>query len=438
MKSKVKFQIFCGNIVHCEKYPEVELLENGYIVVLDSKIVAMGPSTTLEDAKNRLNIENFSVTQLRPTQLLIPGFIDTHIHAVQYPNCGLGYDKPLLEWLNNYTYPLEKQMQNKELAKRVFEAVVKKTLSHGTTTAMYFASLYENICMILVDSVIRNGQRALVGKVNMTLMAPDDYIESQTDSIKKTIQFIEKVKEINCPLVSPVITPRFALSVDMTIMKKLGRIAREGNYHIQTHISENPCEVKLVEQLYGKKYAEVYDEAGLLTPKTILAHGVYLTDEEIELIAERGTGLSHCPESNCLLRSGMCKVKKIINMGVNVSLGTDISGGASPSILNAMRSAINTSINSNFTNNKSYGCFDWKEVFYLATLGGAKALRMDDKIGNFKEGKEFDALIIDADSENSSCDYLLPVSPLENLQKVIFTGDDRNITSVFVAGVKVK
>ncbi|KAK9872552.1 hypothetical protein WA026_018016 [Henosepilachna vigintioctopunctata] len=269
-------------------------------------------------------------------------------------------------------------------------------------------------------------------------MAPEGYVESQAETIKKTVQFIDKVKATKSPLVHPVVTPRFALSVDMPVMKKLGRIARDGDLHVQTHISENSSEVKLVEQIYGKNYTEVYDEAGLLTPKTVLAHGVYLSDDELEILAERGTGISHCPESNCYLKSGICNVKRLMRAGVNVSLGTDVAGGASPSILNAMRAAISTSINSSFTSKDPCEIIDWKEAFYMATLGGAKVLRLSDKIGNFKEGKEFDAVVVDADVDNSACDYLIPVSPLENLQKVIFTGDDRNIINVYVAGKKVK
>ncbi|XP_044746709.1 guanine deaminase [Coccinella septempunctata] len=438
MKSEKKFVIFSGNIVHSIGPSEIELIENGFIIVEETKIVAIGASNDLETCKANLNIKKFHETKLKPSQLLIPGFIDTHIHAVQYPNCGLGYDKPLLEWLNDYTYPMEKQMKNEEFAERVFDAVVNRTLSNGTTTAMYFASLYEHISLLLVESVIKHGQRALVGKINMTVMAPTDYVESENDSIKKTIQFVNKVKKLCNPLVHPVITPRFALSVDMPVMKTLGKIAREEDLHIQTHISENANEVELVERIFGRKYAEVYDEAGLLTPKTILAHGIHLSESEIDLIAERGASISHCPESNCLLRSGICKVKKLMDREVDVCLGTDVSGGASPSMINAMRAAISSSINSTFVSNEKCECIDWKEAFYLATLGGARALRMENQIGNFEKGKEFDALIVDLDVKDSACDYLLTVSPMENLQKFIFTGDDRNILNVFVAGKQVR
>ncbi|KAK9872550.1 hypothetical protein WA026_018014 [Henosepilachna vigintioctopunctata] len=164
MRSDDKLLIFHGNVAHCVKYPDIELIEDGFIIVKDSKIVAVGGSDSLEEEKLRLNAEDAPVVHLKRSQLLIPGFVDTHIHAVQYPNSGLGYDKPLLDWLKEYTFPLEMRMRNEELAERVFEAVVKKTLSHGTTTAMYFGSLYDNICMLLVEAVVRQGQRALLEK----------------------------------------------------------------------------------------------------------------------------------------------------------------------------------------------------------------------------------------------------------------------------------
>ncbi|CAH1110269.1 unnamed protein product [Psylliodes chrysocephalus] len=430
-------QIFIGNIIHSKSRDELEVLENGYIIVVGSKILAIGLEPTLNDAKARLSLGNKApVTTLSKSQLLIPGFVDTHLHAPQYPNCGLGYDKHLMDWLNTYTYPLESKYSDLELSRRVFKALVKKTLDYGTTTACYFGTLFNESCNILVDTVVDQGQRALIGKVNMTKGAPDNYLEIPVKSLENTREFVKYVQSKKSNLVKPIITPRFALSVDLDMMKELSLLAKCENLHLQTHISENKEEVELVQEQYGMHYANVYDEANLLTQKTILAHGIYLVEDELKLIARRGTSIAHCPDSNLCLKSGACNVRQLWDYGISVGLGTDISGGTLPSVVTIMRLCLYSSIHFSF-HIKNYQPLNYEEVFYLGTLGGAEALSLQKEIGNFEVNKDFDALIIDLDTE-TGLDYLLPCTPRELLQKFIYCGDDRNIINVYVAGRLVK
>lgn len=419
-----------GNIIHCVNPYKVQLIENGYVSVKEGKITEIGHSP----------LEQHSTTDiiyLTNSQILIPGLIDTHIHAPQYPNVGLGYDKTLLEWLLTYTYPTEAKYKDIDYSKIVYNALVNKVLSYGTTTACYFGSLFKESTLALADSIINYGQRALVGKINMIRLAPDNYIESREESISETKQFIAEIKSRNNKLIMPIITPRFALSVDTELMLQLSLIAKQEDVHIQSHISENTDEIRSVVQMYNTDYATAYDHGGMLTNKTIMAHGVHLTDLELMLLKERGTSISHCPTSNTLLKSGLCDVRKIQYHEINVGLGTDVSGGTSPSIIEAMRSAIATSIHISMGKD-NYSPLTYEDVFYLATLGGAKALRLDDKIGNFEVGKEFDALVVDMNVDNSSAHYFDNCTALELLQKFVFLGDDRNVQTVFVAGKKVK
>lgn len=407
--SSERLLIIFGNIVHCTEQFKIHIIENGFVMVLENKIMEVNEEAALEEAKARLNItkhNDIEEIRLTESQILIPGLIDTHIHAPQYPNSGLGYDKPLLEWLDTYTYNLEKKYIDQDFSKTVFDAVVRKTLDHGTTTACYFASLYSNSSLLLVDSVITQGQRALIGKINMTTLAPADYIETPSESIANTKSFIKDVTSKKNDLVQPIITPRFALSVDMDLMKELGNIAKENELPIQTHISENIDEIEMVKEKYNMSYAETYDKANLLTTKTILAHGVYLSDDELKLLAERGTSIAHCPESNTCLKSGLCDVRRLQAAGVKVGLGTDVAGGPSSSIVQAMKAALDVSVHISFQK-ENYTPLNFEDVFYLATLGGAEALALEDKIGNFEVGKDFDALIIDMDVESSSSDLLL-------------------------------
>ncbi|KAG5884346.1 hypothetical protein JTB14_024425 [Gonioctena quinquepunctata] len=433
-----KVQVIVGNIIHCKGKFEVQVLDRGFIIFQGSKMLAIGEEADLSNTKMKLNLNaNFEKTILKSSQIIIPGLIDTHIHAPQYPNCGLGYDKPLLEWLDTYTYKLEKQYRDQDFSKKAFKGVVKKTIDHGTTTACYFGSMFNKTTEILVDTVIEYGQRALVGKLNMTTLAPDDYIEKPKESISNTIDFIRFVESKKTLLVKPIITPRFALSLDMDSMKELGKIAQKEKLHIQSHIAENTDEVNSVQSKFQMPYADVYDKANLLTSKTILAHGIYLSNTELKLLAERKTSISHCPESNTCLKSGLCDVRRLLDFGLEVGLGTDVSGGPSPSIVRAMRAALDVSIHLSFQE-KCYVPLTYEDVFYLATLGGAKALSMDAEIGSFQPGKQFDALIVDMDVDNCSADHILNCSPLELLQKFIYTGDDRNIVNVYVAGTVIK
>ncbi|XP_018318671.1 guanine deaminase [Agrilus planipennis] len=424
-------KVFVGNIVHCNKPFTVQTLEKGFVVVNEKgKIIAVDNLSALDSCKDKLG--SFEEILLNDNQLLMPGFVDTHFHAPQYPNAGLGYDKPLLDWLQTYTYPLEKKYSDTEFAKTVYDAVVKRTLAAGSTTVSYFATLHLDSSLLLAEAAIKFGQRAFIGKVNMTELAPPDYVESPEDTISNTLEFIHKLVAKKCHLVQPIVTPRFALSLDLNDLNKLGQIANKFDLNIQSHISENKAEVEMVRDKFDDLlYAEVYDKTSLLTNKTVLAHAIYLTDSEIELLAERSTSVSHCPDSNTCLKSGLCDVKKLLKAGVNVGLGTDISGGYSTSIMNAMRSAVAVSTHVSFER-EDYDPLNVYDVFYLATMGGAKALALNHKIGNFEIGKEFDAIV----GEVQECFH--PHTALELLQKFIYTGDDRNVLQVYVCGKRVK
>ncbi|KOC67513.1 Guanine deaminase [Habropoda laboriosa] len=307
----------------------------------------------------------------------------------------------------------------------------------GTTTACYFASLYSEASVKLGQVVVAKGQRALIGKLSMDTIRDDNYYESTEKSIKNIKKFLEKFFFL--PLIKPIITPRFALSCSMILMRELGKLAKEKNLHIQTHISENTDEIKAVKEKFPEhsSYAAVYDEAGLITNKTVLAHGIYLTDNEIALIKERGASVIHCPSSNTCLKSGLCDVQKLKNKGVKIGLGTDVSGGQSCSILDTMRSALEVSSHLSIIKD-NYKALNYKDVFYLATLGGAAALAMDNQIGNFEIGKEFDALVVDTSVSDGLLNDLQNNTLEERLQKFIYSGDDRNIVQMYVNGHKVK
>ncbi|XP_012280211.1 guanine deaminase [Orussus abietinus] len=425
--------LFIGPLIHFNNEGELRVVENAEILVEDGKI------TRVVENQRSKDVAMEHVTRLENGQFFVPGFVDCHIHAAQIPNLGIGYDKPLLDWLEHYTFPLEKKFQDQNFARRVYEAVVKRTISVGTTTACYFASLYGESSKILGQKAAQYGQRAFIGKVNMNNPHENGYFESTTESVSKTLEFIQAINEIGSSLVKPIITPRFVLSCDMELMTMLGNVAREMDLHVQTHIAENLEEVKIVSETFKQhsSYAAIYHAAGLLTKKTLLAHGIYLSDEELILLKNQGTSIVHCPSSNTCLKSGLCDVQRLKRFNIKIGLGTDVSGGHSACMLEVMRAAIQVSCHlALLTTN--YQPLNYKDVFYLATLGGATALTLDDKIGNLVPGKDFDALVVDLNVHDGPLDNLCEYTLEEKLQRFIHSGDDRNIVEVYIAGQRVK
>jgi guanine deaminase len=246
----------------------------------------------------------------------------------------------------------------------------------------------------------------------MNQLSPDYYRdETAVQSMANTHASIDYIRTIDpdFTLICPILTPRFAPSCSSELLTRLGELAKSSNLPIQTHMSENLAEVALVKELFPgcSSYAHVYDVHGLLTDRTILAHCVHISSEEVALCAERGAGIAHCPISNTGLTSGEAKVRWMIEGGVKVGLGTDCSGGYSPSILESARQASNVSRHvcmKSTLETKQTPQLALAEILYLATMGGAEVCALQEKIGNFVVGKEFDALMIDPGVEGGNVD----------------------------------
>jgi guanine deaminase len=230
----------------------------------------------------------------------------------------------------------------------------------------------------------------------MDCNSPDYYREETAESLSETAAFVESTLNLGSSLVTPIITPRFAPTCSGELLSGLGKLAAEKNLPIQSHLSENKDEIEWVKSLFPDRssYTDVYDHYGLLTPKTVMAHCIHLSDAEIETIKCRGTGVAHCPTSNINLNSGFLNLEALMARGVKVGLGTDVSGGHSPSMLCAARDAITVS-KVLHVGGETKTELDYKGAFFLATLGGSQALGLDKAIGNFQPGKRFDALVVD-------------------------------------------
>ncbi|XP_078070147.1 guanine deaminase [Mustelus asterias] len=435
-------RVFKGTFIHSTDTDPVKTLDPSILGVNGmGKIVFIETVDKEKELAQKWHFRKEDIRELQPRkEFFIPGLIDTHIHAPQYPNMGSCLDLPLLDWLTKYTFPIEAKFGDLKFAEETYTKVVKRTLSNGTTTACYFATIHTDSTLKLCDVVNELGQRAFVGKVCMDLNAVFPvYKELLGESVSETARFVAELTGRKYPLVKPIVTPRFGLSCSPELLQQLGSFANSNNLHIQSHISESSKEVEAIKKSFPtyKNYSEVYNKHSLLTDKTIMAHGVYLSDDELELFQRKGVAISHCPNSNTALCSGLFDARNALNHKVKIGLGTDVSGGYSPSVLNAMRSAIDVTkiLSLKSSNYEKLSC---QEVFRLATLGGSQALGLGKVIGNFEVGKDFDAVLVKTNVPNSPFEVFPDDSQQDIFEKFLYLGDDRNMVEVYVAGKKVK
>lgn len=463
-------KLFIGTFIHNKKLDELEYLHDAAVLVdKDGKIVHVESGCDLSRAKETL-LPKFGwaddevvVQACEEGQFFFPGFIDTHLHASQYPNVGLFGKSTLLDWLNTYTFPLEASLSDLSKARAVYSRCIRKTLSHGTTCAAYYATVDVPSTNLLADLCLGAGQRALIGRVCMDQLSPafyrDESPEASLAATRASIAHIEAAEGGGSgvdALVRPVITPRFAPSCSIPLLRGLGELAAETKLPIQTHISENQGEVALVRELFppsatgakGDSYSEVYDAFGLLTNRTILAHAVHLSEDEAALVAARGAKVSHCPCSNSAITSGAARVRWLLEKGVCCGLGTDMSGGYSPSVLEAARLASLVSRHVAMGGDEK-AKLSVDEVLYLATRGGAEVVGLQDKVGAFLVGMDWDAQLVglghvesdgeirgvkEGTEEDGNVDFFGWETWEERVAKWLFNGDDRNTKKVWVKG----
>ncbi|KAK1176036.1 guanine deaminase isoform X1 [Acipenser oxyrinchus oxyrinchus] len=432
--------VFKGAFVHSTHTSPMDILENFILGVSEAgKIVFIEGAYEQENLAKRWGFRNTDITHLKDWEFFIPGMVDTHIHASQYSYMGTGLDMPLLQWLNTYTFPAELKYKKTEFAEEVYNKVVKRTLKNGTTTACYFATIHTDSTLLLGEIADKIGQRALVGKVCMDINnTVEEYKETTEESVEETKRFISTLLQRKYPQVKPIITPRFVLSCSDKLLKDLGFIAKNNDLHIQSHISENTEEVQIVKEMFPDctSYTDVYNKYNLLTNKTVMAHGCHLTDKELDIFNQRGAAISHCPNSNLSLCSGLLDVRNVLKHKVKIGLGTDVSGGYSPSMLDAIRRALDTS-KALTIQTSGYETLTYKEVFRLATLGGSQALALEDTIGNFEVGKDFDAVLVSPSIPDGPFDVFAGDTFEVVVEKFLNLGDDRNMVEVYVAGKKV-
>ena len=383
---------------------------------------------------------------LDANSVLVPGFIDLHIHAPQWPQLGTGYDVPLDEWLFEYTFPTEAKCADTEFAKTVWDDMVPSLLANGTTTAVYYGSIHLDATTELAKSCISHGQRAWVGRTAMDHPegTPDYYRDASAEqALDDTRASIEQIANLDDPhnLVRPIITPRFIPACTDELLSGLGDLAAETGHLTQTHCSENDWEHNYVIERHGMSDTNSLDRFGLINESTVLAHGVMLSTDDYAVIRDRGAGVAHCPLSNVYFGDTIFPVRRALENDVKVGLGTDLAGGPKASLLANAAQAVDVSRHlENGVDQRveasSRGVDDSRidatTAFHLATLGGADVL--GEPLGLLEPGRRFDAVAISMDDIDN-----MPGNdtPTRRFEKLVRLAGRRDITNVWVDGVRV-
>jgi len=386
-----------------------------------------------------------NATHLPPGHILLPGFVDLHIHAPQYPQLGTALDVPLEDWLQVHTFPLERRYADLTFARTVYEALVSDLLAMGTTTAVYYGTVHVPATQLLADICLAKGQRAFVGKVAMDDPAgcPPTYRDaSPAEAVAGTRAVIDHIR--NHPgnaagLVQPIITPRFIPACTDETLTALGALAAETGVRVQTHVSKSDWEHGFVRARHGVSDAESLDRFGLMTPHAVLAHGTHLSDSDMGLIHTRGACVAHCPLSNAYFAGAIFPLRAALDRGLHLGLGSDISGGPSGSLWDAARMAVAASrireggtAAADATRGEPGARVDFRTAFHLATAGGGAALGLP--VGHFGPGMQFDAMAIDPTAPQGTIRLWPGQSGSIVLEKILHTAARANIAAVWVAG----
>lgn len=427
--------------------PDASTLQAGRVViaVAGGEITAVAPADSA--AAVELRAQSPDHIDLGPDTVLIPGLIDLHIHAPQWQQLGTALDLPVQDWLQTYTFPLEARFTDTTMAGVVYRDLVASLLAHGTTTAVYFASVHEPATVVLAETCAAAGQRAFVGRVAMDHpeATPDWYRDADAATgVLASARSIDAVRAIDAGrgLVEPIITPRFLPACTDELLSGLGELAETTGTLVQTHCSESDWHHAHALERFGTTDTSALDRFGLLRNRTVLAHGNHITDADIALIADRGAVIGHCPVSNAYFANAVLPVPDLLAAGARVGLGTDIGAGVRPGVLQQCHEAVTMSrlrrdgVHAGLSSTERgapTAAIDTTTAFWMATAGGAEAL--DLALGVLEPGYRFDAVAIDLDHRHGVIRRHTDLDDDERLfEKVVRLAQTSDIERVWVDG----
>lgn len=400
-----------------------QFFDDGVLVVEDGRVKSVGAAVSvlagLPDTARVIDCAG---------QLILPGFVDTHIH---YPQTDMiaSYGGQLLDWLERYTYPAEAAFVNAEHAREVAEFFLDELLRNGTTTAMVFATVHAPSVDAFFHSAAARNLRMIAGKVLMDRNCPEHLRDTPERGYRESSMLIEKW--LKQGRLGYAITPRFAVTSSDAQLELAGQLAREHpDAHIQSHMAEIRAELPRVRKLFpgSRDYVDVFERSGLMRERAVYAHCIYLNPEERARMARLGAAAAVCPTSNLFLGSGLFEFEAARAAGMRVGIGTDVGAGTSFNMLRTLSEAYKVA------EMTGHPLSPWR-AFYLATLGGARALGLDQRIGNFEPGKEADFVVLRLDSTPLLARRMRTcVTPAHKLFALMMLGDDRAVAATYVMG----
>ncbi len=332
--------------------------------------------------------------------VLLPGMVDTHAHLPQMPNAGIGFALDLLTWLDRLTFPTERSWSDPAVAARLAPAIFKAFAAAGTTTVLAYGVVYEAAMDAAFQAAKTHGIRAILGKVMMDRVTYDPTIDPTTilkRSLRESQDLIERWHGSDDGRLGYAVTPRFAISCSTEMLRESAALAQSTGTWWQTHLAEDQFEIAEVRRLFPDTidYVDVYDRAGGLGPRTILAHAIHLSDRELDRLVETGTHVAHCAASNLFIGAGVMPLGRYRQAKLSIGLGSDVSGGPDASIFSVMRVAAYSQMALRALADHDAAVLTPLEWLRLGTLEGARTLGLDDVIGSLETGKEADLIVVD-------------------------------------------
>ena len=429
--------------------PEPDRLEvhDDVVVVIaeEGTIDALHPAASTDAAE--AIAASTDHTELPPGSVLMPGLVDLHVHAPQWPQLGTGLDLPLERWLFEYTFPLEARYADLEFAGAVWSDLVATLLAHGTTTAVYFGTVHLAATTALAAACLDAGQRAFVGRVAMDHPdgTPDWYRDVDASTgVDLSASSIEAIAAMGgrTGLVRPIITPRFTPACTDSLLEGLGELAAATNVPVQTHCSESDWQHGHAFERFGFSDSTALDRFGLMRERTVLAHSDHVSADDLDLIASRSAGVAHCPLSNSYFANAVFPARRALDAGVGVGLGTDIAGAAAAGVISQCQHAVTVSRmledgvdagRAPDDRGVAGSAVDTITTFWMATLGGAGVL--DLPVGLLETGRAFDAVSVDTTRERSALRVWPDVDGPERVfEKIVRLAGPDDITHTWVAG----
>lgn len=402
-------------------------LSDGILAVEEGKIVAVLEASTLEAQALLDKVGGTAVLVDCSERLIMPGLVDMHLHLPQVTQTAKS-GQHLLSWLNQYIFPAEARFAEDEHARKIARWFFKELAVNGTTLAVVFTTIHENACRIAFEEAEAAGARVIMGKVMMDFHSPEALTEKTDKSLEQSLALAKRWHGAADGLLQYAFTPRFGVTSTKELLKGCGELwnSLPGTY-LHTHLSEAREEIQTVSSMFpeSRSYLDMYSRFGLTGKRSVFAHSIHLDDWDFAHVKESGSALAHCPSSNFFLKSGVFHYKRARECGCLFGLGSDVAAGPHMSLFEVMKDA-------NFIQPDYW--IEPRELFYRATLGGARALYMGEQVGSLEVGKEADFIVVDPRAKSGIVDNIMSHPTDEILSCLVFLGDDRLIDQTYVRG----